>query len=124
MNRTRMLAASLAALGAGVIGTGVIGAGAASAASPKLTAVVADPLVITLTQGGKKVSKLKAGTYTIVVADRAGDHNFHLKGPGVDKSTSVSARGTTTWKVTLKKGSYTFVCDPHASFMKGSFTVS
>jgi plastocyanin len=36
----------------------------------------------------------------------------------------VSAKSTTTWKVTLKKGSYTFVCDPHASFMKGSFSVS
>jgi plastocyanin len=26
--------------------------------------------------------------------------------------------------ITLKKGKYTFVCDPHAAFMKGSFTVS
>jgi plastocyanin len=73
--------------------------------------------------GGKKVSKLKAGTYTITVQDKASDHNFRLKGPGVNKTTSVSGKGTTTWTVTLKKGSYTYVCDPHASFMKGSFTV-
>jgi plastocyanin len=120
MNRTRMLAAA----GVAALGTSILGAGAAAAATPKLTASVSDPLNISLTVGGKKVSKLKAGTYTIVVVDKAADHNFHLKGPGVDKSTSVSAKVTTTWKVTLKKGSYTFVCDPHASFMKGSFTVS
>lgn len=120
MNRTRMLAAA----GAAALGTSLVAAGAAGAAMPKLTASVSDPLNISLTVGGKKVSKLKAGTYTIVVLDKAADHNFHLKGPGVNKSTSVSAKSTTTWKVTLKKGSYTFVCDPHASFMKGSFTVS
>jgi plastocyanin len=26
--------------------------------------------------------------------------------------------------MTLKKGTYKFVCDPHASSMKGSFTVA
>jgi plastocyanin len=114
----------LAAAGVAALGTSFIGAGAAAAAKPKLTATVSDPLNISLTVGGKKVSKLKAGTYTIVVLDKAADHNFHLKGPGVNKSTSVSGKSTTTWRVTLKKGSYTFVCDPHSSFMKGSFTVS
>ena len=121
MNRSRMLAvAGLAALA-----TGVIGASSAGAATPpKLVASVSDPLNISLTLGGKKVSKLKAGTYTITVQDKASDHNFHLKGPGVNKTTSVSGKVTTTWTVTLKRGSYTYVCDPHASFMKGSFTVA
>jgi plastocyanin len=58
------------------------------------------------------------------VQDKASDHNFHLTGPGLNKTTSVSGKGTTTWKVTLKKGKYTYICDPHKSFMKGSFTVS
>jgi plastocyanin len=120
MNRTRMLAAA----GLAALGTSVIGAGAAGAATPKLTASVSDPLNISLKVGGKKVSKLKAGTYKILVVDKAADHNFHLKGPGVNKLTSVSGKTTTTWTVTLKKGTYKFVCDPHASFMKGSFTVS
>ena len=120
MNRTRMLAAA----GLAAFATGVVGASSAGAAPPKLVASVSDPLNISLTQGGKKVSKLKAGTYTITVQDKASDHNFHLKGPGVNKTTSVSGEGTTTWKVTLKKGRYTYVCDPHKGFMKGSFTVS
>jgi plastocyanin len=120
MNRTRMLAAA----GVAALGTSIVGAGAAGAATPRLHASVSDPLNISLTVGGKKVKKLKAGTYRIVVVDKAADHNFHLKGPGVNNSTSVSAKAKTTWKVTLKKGTYTFVCDPHKSFMKGSFTVS
>jgi plastocyanin len=31
---------------------------------------------------------------------------------------------TTTWTVTLKKGTYTFVCDPHAAIMKGTLRVT
>ena len=56
--------------------------------------------------------------------DRWGERYFHLTGPGLNKSTSVSAKGTSTWKVTLKPGTYKYVCDPHASFMKGSFKVT
>ncbi len=97
--------------------------GNAGASNPKLHALVSDPVNISLTVGGKKVTSLKAGKYTIVVRDTASDHDFHLTGPGVNKSTTVGGTGTQTWKVTLKKGKYTYVCDPHAIFMKGSFTV-
>ena len=37
--------------------------------------------------------------------------------------TSVGGKGTKTFTVTLKKGTYTYVCDPHKSFMKGSFKI-
>jgi plastocyanin len=76
------------------------------------------------TQGGKRVTALKAGTYTIKVADKSNIHNFHLSGPGVNKTTSVPGTGTSTWTVKLKQGTYRYVCDPHASIMKGSFRVS
>lgn len=78
---------------------------------------------ITLTQGGKKVSSLKAGSYTLKIEDKSNIHNFHLTGPGVNKKTAVGWKGTVTWKLKLKKGTYTYVCDPHKAFMKGSFTV-
>ena len=97
---------------------------AATAATPTLNGTDGPGFTITLTKGGKKVSKLTAGTYVFTIADKSNIHNFHLTGPGVNKSTSVSAKGTFTWKLKLKKGTYKFVCDPHASFMKGSFTVS
>jgi plastocyanin len=67
---------------------------------------------------------LTAGSYTLVVNDQSAAHNFHLTGPGgVDVSTEVSAEGEESFDVDLQAGEYTFVCDPHASQMNGSFTV-
>jgi plastocyanin len=66
-----------------------------------------------------------AGSYTIVVNDQSDQHNFHLTGPGgVDVTTSVEETGEESLEVELEAGEYTFVCDPHASQMKGSFTVT
>jgi hypothetical protein len=67
---------------------------------------------------------LTAGDYTLVVNDQSSAHNFHLTGPGgVDVSTSVGEEGEQEFEVTLEAGEYTFVCDPHASQMRGTFTV-
>jgi plastocyanin len=73
---------------------------------------------------GRKLTTVKAGTYRIKIEDMATIHNFHLKGPGVNKATSVSGETETTWKVRLRRGKYTFMCDPHASTMRGSFRVT
>ena len=89
-----------------------------------LTGTVGPGFTITLKQGSKAVKTLKAGTYTLKISDKSSIHNFHLTGPGVNKSTSVGATGSSTWTVKLKKGTYKFICDPHATIMKGSFTVS
>jgi plastocyanin len=97
---------------------------AAQAASTKLSATDGPGFTITLKQGGKKVTHLKPGTYTFAVSDKSNIHNFHLTGPGVNKKTGVGFKGSQTWKVKLKKGTYKYVCDPHKSFMKGSFKVS
>ena len=96
----------------------------AVAATSTLKATVGPGFTITLKKGGKEVTKLKHGTYVIKVADKSAMHNFHLKGPGVNKKTSVSKVYTVSWKVTLTKGKYRFVCDPHASSMKGRFKVT
>ena len=96
---------------------------AAGAATGKLVATDGPGFTISLTQGGKKVTMLKAGTYKITVQDKSNIHNFHLTGPGVNKKTPVGAVKTYTWTVTLKKGTYKYICDPHAAAMKGSFTV-
>jgi plastocyanin len=96
----------------------------AGAATGKLVGTVGPGFTITLKQAGKTVTKLKAGTYTITVQDKSNIHDFHLSGPGVNKKTSVGGLGTTTWKVTLKKGTYKYVCDPHITIMHGSFKVT
>jgi plastocyanin len=97
----------------------------ALASTPTLNGVVGPGFTITLKKGTTKVTKLKAGTYIFKISDKSNIHNFHLTGPGsINKKTSVGGQGTSTWKLTLKKGTYKFVCDPHSAFMKGSFTVS
>jgi plastocyanin len=104
----------------------VVLASSASAAAPRLVGSTGPDgaFHITLTKGGKKVTKLKAGKYTIVAKDVAKTHDFHLTGPGVSKKTSVKGKGTFTWHVTLRTGTYHYVCDPHKTLMTGSFKVA
>lgn len=93
--------------------------------STGLTGEVGPGFTIEVKQGSKDVKTLKAGTYTIKVQDKASIHNFHLKGPGLNKSTTVPFVGTQTWTIKLKAGTYTYQCDPHASAgMKGTFKVT
>ena len=94
-----------------------------SEAATRLTGTVGPGFTIDLRNGSTKVTSLKAGTYTIFVNDKSNGHNFHLRGPWVNKATSVPGVQQTTWTVTLRVGKYTYVCDPHASTMKGGFTV-
>jgi plastocyanin len=108
-----------------ILATGLITASTGLAAAPKLVGVVGPGFTITLKSGGKVVKTLKAGTYTIAVQDKASIHDFHLQGPGVNKTTTVPFVGAQTWTVKLQKGTYTYQCDPHASAgMKGSFKVT
>ena len=70
------------------------------------------------------MTSIKPGSYTFLVHDLATDHDFHLTGPGIDKTTSVGSTGQSVWHLSLKKGTYRYVCDPHSSYMKGSLTVA
>lgn len=99
---------------------------APAGAAPKVVNGSVGPgFTISLTSGGKKVTSLKAGTYRFDVSDRSPIHDFHLSGPGVNKViTAVSFQGRRSVTVKLKRGTYRYVCDPHASFMKGSFKVT
>jgi plastocyanin len=106
----------------------VVGAiSAPVAAAPKVVKGSVGPgFTISLTSGGKKVTSLKAGVpYKFEITDRATSHDFHLIGPGVNKTiTGVAFTGKKSITIKLKRGTYRFVCDPHASSMKGSFRVS
>ncbi len=108
-------------------------ASSAGAATPVFKGTVGPSFTISM---AKKPSK--PGKITLTISDKASSHNFHLRGPGgkdvaafdvkakknvKSVATSVGSTGTSSFTLTLKKGSYTFVCDPHASSMKGSFTV-
>jgi plastocyanin len=111
---------------------GALPATAAPGATTVTLAVNSDAFVISLTSNGKKVTKLKPGTYTFKLVDKSGIHDVHLfrgtktvkdtKGKGV--LTTVGGKTTKTVTVKLTKGKNTFVCDPHATTMKGAFTVA
>jgi len=88
-----------------------------------LQATVGSGSFVTLRLDGKKVNELKAGKYNVVVNDKSTRDNFHLRGPGVDKSTSVPKRQGITWTISLKKGAYAYTSDG-SSKRKGSFRVT
>jgi plastocyanin len=108
-----------------VTGLGLIVAAGASTMATKLNATTGPGFTITMKKGTSMVKKLKPGKYTLTVRDKSSIHNFRLKGPGLNKQiTTVPFVGTKTISVTLKKGKYTYDCDPHYSLMHHSFVVS
>ena len=120
--RLLLLAAVMAVAGA------VFVAQTSAMATPKLNGTVGPGFTISLTKAGKKVTKLKAGKYTFVVADKSPIHNFVLEqesGGKFEKDiTDVSQTGTKTVTITLKKGKWKYYCMPHESAMFGFFTVT
>ena len=89
----------------------------------RLVATVGPGATIALTFRGRRVTRLARGAYTIVVRDRSRAHNFHLVGPRLNRKTTVRAVGTFTWRVTLRRGTFRFLCDAHPTRMRRSFTV-
>jgi plastocyanin len=125
MFRKRRKMSRIALLAAGLVAMLALAAPSGAMGPTKLKGTVGPGFTISLKKGTTKVKTLKPGKYTITVADKSNIHNFHLKGPVNKKITSVAFVGTKTVTVTLTKGKYTYVCDPHASMasMRGTFTV-
>jgi hypothetical protein len=114
------------AIAAAAIGLALALAGTAPAASARKTVQgsVGPGFSINLELGGKKVTRLTQGSYRFVISDRSSIHDFHLTGPGLNRMlTTVGFVGTKSVVLTLKKGVYRYVCDPHSEFMHGGFRV-
>ncbi len=88
-----------------------------------LQATVGPGSFITLRLDGKVVTRLRAGNYTVAVADKSTKDNFHLSGAGLNKSTSVAKQENATWILNLKKGVYRYSSDG-SSKRKGTFRVT
>ena len=117
MFRTTLFALAAAAVAVAMVAS-------AQAKSTGLTAEVGPGFKIEVEKAGKDLKTIKAGTYRIKVEDPSTIHNFRLKGLGVNKATSVVGKTERVWTVTLKKGIYKFVCDPHATTMRGTVRVT
>lgn len=118
----RVLVFALALAAAALLGA--TDGSAVQSQNVKLVGTVGPGFSITLVDAqGSRVRNLEPGTYDIEVKDLSEEHNFHLTGSGFDRSTPVGAAVTESWTVTLTDGTYRYVCDPHATMMRGSFTV-
>lgn len=122
MSRTLHVAIAAAAIGLSLALAGL----APAASTPKTVQGSVGPgFTIGVELGGKRVTALKPGTYRFVISDKSSIHDFHLIGPGLNRTiTTVDFTGTKSIVLTLKKGTYRYLCDPHASFMHGSFRVA
>lgn len=105
-----------------------VSASAHTQSNPKLIGVVGKngAYKISLkTASGKLVKTLKHGTYTVVIHDDAGIHNYELDGPHGKswKFTSVPFVGTKTFTIKFVAGKYKAYCAPHESIMFQHFTV-
>ena len=103
----------------------VAGASAKRSATPVLTGTVGPGYTINLKLNSKVVKTLKAGTYKVVIHDKATIHGWSLDGPhGFAKDISpVPFVGTKTITLKLKAGGYKFYCPPHEPTMFGRFRV-
>jgi hypothetical protein len=91
----------------------------------RLAASVGPGKRIAVTRAGAKVRvvTLKRGAAVLVVRDLSATDNFHLTGPGVNRTTTKAGKGTFTWKLALKAGLYRYRSDATAT-LKGSFRVT
>ena len=119
-----MLRKSLILLPVALLATALVVAGSVPAATKTLSGSVGPGFTISLKYKGKKVSRLTPGRYRIRVSDKSDFHNFHITGSGVNRRiTTVDFEGTKSRTFRLRKGTYRYVCDPHADDMRGSFKV-
>ena len=122
MSRTLHVAIAGAAIG---LALALAGLAPAASTANTVQGSVGPGFTIGLQLSGKKVTALKPGTYQFVIRDKSSIHDFHLTGPGLNRTiTTVDFTGTKSIVLTLKKGTYRYLCDPHASFMHGSFRVA
>lgn len=87
----------------GMRGQFAVGTAALPSPPAKLTASIAGS---TARLAG--VAGLKAGRATVTVTDRSRTDGFVLRGPGVARQTGVASRGTVSWTVGLRPGTYTY----------------
>lgn len=70
---------------------------------------------MTLTDsGGRTLTRVPSGWYTIFVTVNAAKADFHLSGPSVNSSTKSKIPGVALWGIHLLKGTYRYMNDRDA----------
>ena len=97
----------------------------AIAAAP-LTVIAVAPTTAGAATPVQKCTVAKgSATFTPGLTNTARDNVVKAKGTlsGCTPKAKTGGSGTLTATIKVVKGKYSFVCDPHASTMKGSFTI-
>jgi hypothetical protein len=76
----------------------------------RLNGAVSTRVTLTVTSG-RRVTRIRRGTYWVVVTDRSRAANFHLTGPRVNRATTQRFRGTRKWRVRFLRGTYRYRAD-------------
>jgi hypothetical protein len=77
--------------------------------------------VITFSRLGLRARTVKAGIICVLtVTDRSTKHNYHLRGPGVNRATSRLGTGKVTWRFTTRRGIYIYRSDATPA-LRGTF---
>jgi hypothetical protein len=121
-----MLRIALGTAAAAAVAAALATAGSAgSRLRPTLVGTVGPGFTIALKRNGALVKTLKAGTYELVIHDKASIHAFSLDGPnGFAKDfTTVPFVGSKTFTLKLKAGAYKYYCPSHEPTMFGRFEV-
>ena len=61
--------------------------------------------------GGRAITRLRSGWYTIFVTVNAAGADFHLAGPSVDSATKAKIPGVALWGIHFLKGTYRYMND-------------
>jgi hypothetical protein len=94
-------------------------------APPKLSGVVSAQGAVILKDGrGAAVRRLRPGWYTVLIAVETRTADFHLVGPGTNKSTGRHFLGDVLWGVHFVRGTYRYMSDSNATGTTHSVSVS
>jgi hypothetical protein len=64
--------------------------------------------------GGRSITRLRSGWYTIFVTVNAAGADFHLSGPSLDSATKAKIPGVALWGIHFLKGTYRYMNDHDA----------
>jgi hypothetical protein len=105
----------------------VVQSATAQSELPRLIATVGPGFTIELDDAaGRRVDRITAGRYEVLVHDRSPEHNFVLGSKVTGRryfDSGVEFVGDKTFVVALTPGPHAYACSPHFQTMNGQLTV-
>jgi hypothetical protein len=88
-----------------------------------IVATVTNQAIWLQTTGGRRITQLQSGAYTVLIRDRSRTQNFYLvQPPVVVRRTTLRFLGSQRWTIRLAPGVYVYGSDG-AARLRGSFRV-